>query len=224
MFSINDRRGGFSYTRDKSMKGEPNVLGLQSDGVLKMTMVSADRSGSSSNCYTCWLYDGTAGDNPQRAFELGYMPYNPDAMGVSINYNLVGLNGGAGSLNMGVFPKSGEFGIWTTNGFAMGTPDLSVGISFFNAEYKGLGVADMQSYMGYGRGGSGGVGAFNIGFSQGLDNYDGNLIWNSYSTGLGVGGRTFTIVNGQYQLFNHSRPLLRLGNSNQTQKTSQQKP
>ncbi|HRP88669.1 MAG TPA: hypothetical protein PKX92_01385 [Edaphocola sp.] len=92
--------------------------------------------------------------------------------------------------------------MWTTNGVAVGTPDISLGVSFFNAEYRGVGIPTIESFMGMGISGGLGIGIFSIGYGQGLDNN--RPIWHSYSGGVGIGGRTFTIISGQYQPYNYS--------------------
>lgn len=139
-----------------------------------------------------------------RAAKAGYLPFRPDAAGLTFNYNLIGISGGAGSITIGYVGN--DFGIWTTNGVGIGSPDASWGISFFNAEYRGDGVPTMESFMGTGKSGGLGIGPFSVGYSQGL-NSQGAPVWHSYSGGVGIGGRTFTIVSGQYQPYNYTAPI-----------------
>ena len=88
-------------------------------------------------------------DSRIRAYNLGYMPFRPQAIGLSIPYNITGLGTGyAGSINIGFVGQ--EFGIWHTGGATYGTLNASVGFSGFMSEWHGKGKATFESYMGDG--------------------------------------------------------------------------
>lgn len=145
----------------------------------------------------------------EKAYQEGYLPYQPDVVGISIPYNAVGLSGVGGSVSFGIFPKSGEAGIWTTNGLAIGTPDVSVGFGFFAGEYKGKGIPTMGSYMGYGNSGDVSFLGFNLGYSQGFTDYNGDVIWNTGTIGFGFGAKSLPAISIQHQPFNYTTPLLK---------------
>ena len=126
----------------------------------------------------------------KRIADGGYRPYNPEAIGISLNYNFTALPGGyAGSLNLGLVGN--EFGLWHTGGANIGTWNASVGLGGFMSDYDGPGMPTIESYMGEGKAYGFSVKtpslvSLDLGYSVGLDK-DRQPIWRTLSGGLSVG-------------------------------------
>lgn len=154
-----------------------------------------------------------------RAASYGYMPFNPEAIGLTLSLNVFGISGISGSVNFGIVGQ--QAGIWYSTGVGAGSPDVSGGISLFMAEYHGIEGATLSSYMGEGDAFSGSLGPIGSiyglpvslagSYGRGFD-ASGVTSWSTYSGGLSIGnpninwssirGKTYVlggIINGSYQ-------------------------
>lgn len=131
-------------------------------------------------------------DSYKRSYDLGYMPFRPQAMGLSINFNLIGLGTGyAGSINVG--HVGNDFGMWYTGGPAYGTWNASLGFGGFMSEWHGAGKATFDSYMGKGDGYNASIMIvskvpvyFDAGYSRGFNDIN-KPIWKTVSGGMSIG-------------------------------------
>jgi RHS repeat-associated protein len=142
-----------------------------------------------------------------------YALYNiiqPEAIGISINYSLLGIDGIAGSINLGKIGN--DVCVFNTNGIAACTPEIGIGVSVFVSKYVGTDKPTFDSYMGWGKAYNGSFaagkligypfsinGSYSEGFNSQLERQ--NPTWKTISIGASIGVKDLSPLpaGGNYQ-------------------------